>query len=118
MSKPIKTTKTVKKIAVEELPPVKITEFPPVEDMIKELDEMEKLIEDTKLAQVKELNVDTYVIPLGKYKSLSARSVCQIETFNKYGKKEQTGKKYIAWLINQEWLHTKDKMILSKILTM
>ena len=68
MSKPIKTTKTVKKIAVEELPTVKVTEFPPVEDMIKELDEMDKLIEDTKLAQVKStVTKDTYTLKFGKY---------------------------------------------------
>ena len=96
---------------------VSSAKFPPAEDMQKGLQDIEELIEQTKKAQQQnKITVDNYVIPLGKFRGMTAKSLINIETVNKYGKSEPTGKKYIAWLINQEWLHDKDKQILSKIL--
>lgn len=82
--------------------------FPEVEEMKKKLQDVEQL--------ANKITKDNYVIPFGKFKGMTAKSLMNIETINKYNRAEKPGVKYICYLVSQPWLHDKDRHILSEIL--
>ena len=135
MSTQTKVKKTVKKATVNELDEeeqckdivklnillegISSSKFPPVEEMLKGLQDIEDLIEQTKKAQIKKKTTDTYSFQFGKYSGMLAKDVVNLKQVNqKTGKMDPVGNKYIMWVINAEWLNPEDRNILTEIITM
>ena len=123
--------KTVKKIAdiEESIPTEKANNVKPLvgvsssdqdqEELDKNLKEISELAEKLKQSQQQsKITVDNWHIPFGKWRGMLGKSLLQLETINKFGKKEPVGRKYLAFLLNLEYLYDKDKQIISQILCM
>ena len=88
------------------------------EEMQKELKEIEDLIENTKQAQQQnKISADNWCVPFGKYKKLLGKSVLNIVGTDKKGNSTPTGRQYLAWMLNLDYLHQKDKIIISQLLS-
>ena len=59
------------------------------------------------MANVK-IDPSTYVLKFGKYKNMLAVDVADIQTVNKKGQYENTGLKYLQWLVDQDWFKQVD----------
>ena len=57
-----------------------------------------------------DLKIDpsTYVLKFGKYKNMLAVDVVGLQILNKKGQYENTGLKYLHWLVGQEWYKDAD----------
>ena len=134
MSTQTKVKKTVKKATVNELDEeeqckdivklniplegISSSKFPPVEEMQKGLQDIEDLIENTKQAQQQnKITMDNWCVPFGKYKKLRGKSVLNIVGTDKKGNSIPIGKQYLAWMLNLDYLHQKDKIIISRLLS-
>ena len=94
------------------------SKFPPVEEMQKGLQDIEDLIENTKQAQQQnKITADNWCVPFGKYKKLLGKSVLNIVGTDKKGNSTPTGRQYLAWMLNLDYLHQKDKIIISQLLS-
>ena len=85
-------------------------------DNIKETEELAEKLKETQ--QRNKITADNYTLKFGKWKGMLAKSLLNIETINKYGKKEPVGRKYLCFLLDQSWLNESDKNIISQILCM
>ena len=87
--------------------------------MNAELEEINKLAEETKKAQEQnKITVDNWYVPFGKYKSLTGKSVLNIIGSDKKGNSIPVGRQYLAWMLNLDYLHQKDKLMISQLLSM
>ena len=117
---PPKSKKVVEEKVVEnEKESINSKQFPPTEEMLAGLNEIEELIEKVKETQsMTNITVDNYYLPFGKYKFLLGKSVLNIIGTDKNGKTIPIGRRYLSWMLNLDYLHQKDKLIISKLLDM
>ena len=97
---------------------VSSSKFPPAEEMLNELNEIDKLAEQVEKAQVPRVTVDNWYVPFGKYKKLLGKSVLNIVGQDKKGNEIPEGRRYLAWMLELPYLDARSKQIISQLLSM
>ena len=97
---------------------VSSSKFPPAEEMLNELNEIDKLAEQVEKAQIPRVTVDNWYVPFGKYKKLLGKSVLNIVGQDKKGNEIPEGRRYLAWMLELPYLDTRSKQIISQLLSL
>ena len=92
--------------------------FPSSEQMISELNEIDKLAEQVEKAQVPRVTVDNWYVPFGKYKKLLGKSVLNIVGQDKKGNEIPEWRRYLAWMLELPYLDIRSKQIISQLLSL
>ena len=95
-----------------------VSSLPSSEQMISELNEIEKLAELVEKAQVPRVTVDNWYVPFGKYRRLLGKSVLHIVGLDKKGNEIHEGRRYLAWMLELPYLDTRSKQIISQLLSL
>ena len=97
---------------------VSSSKFPSAEEMLNELNEIDKLAEQVEKAQIPRVTVDNWYVPFGKYKKLLGKSVLHIVGQDKKGNEIPEGRRYLAWMLELPYLDTRSKQIISQLLSL